>query len=87
MTATSTLAAIVVGLTIAPTSAQTAAELLQKGLYTQDTIGDIDGALRIARDHRGAGDRDTRRRDAFGLTRWIVEPSRRAASRLNRRRR
>ena len=50
MTGKSTLAAIAIGLAIVtPTSAQTAAELLQKGLYTQDTIGDIDGALRIYR--------------------------------------
>jgi hypothetical protein len=32
-----------------PTAAQTAAELLQKGIYTQDTAGDIDAALAIFR--------------------------------------
>src|SRR5262245_9293718 len=50
MTARSTLAAIVISAAIAsPAPAQTAAELLQKGVYTQDTIGDLDAALRIYR--------------------------------------
>jgi hypothetical protein len=31
----------------APVSAQTFTELLQKAIYTQDTLGDIDGAIRI----------------------------------------
>lgn len=30
-----------------PVSAQSAAELLQKGIYTQETVGDIDAAIRI----------------------------------------
>jgi len=33
----------------APGSAQSAAELLQRGIYTQETTGDIDGAVKIYR--------------------------------------
>src|SRR5215468_11223475 len=40
------LAALVLAI---PVSAQTPAELLQKGVYTQETAGDLDGALRIYR--------------------------------------
>ena len=32
-----------------PAAAQTAAELLQKGIYTQDTVGDVDAALAMFR--------------------------------------
>ncbi|HEU0138570.1 MAG TPA: DUF3108 domain-containing protein [Bryobacteraceae bacterium] len=32
-----------------PLKAQTAAELLQKGIYTQETLGDVDGAIKIYR--------------------------------------
>src|SRR5580704_8924149 len=33
----------------APGSAQSAADLLQRGIYTQETTGDIDGAVKIYR--------------------------------------
>jgi hypothetical protein len=33
-----------------PVSAQSASELLQKGIYTQDTVGDLDGAIQIYRE-------------------------------------
>jgi hypothetical protein len=33
----------------APASAQVVAELLQKGIYTQDTVGDVDAALEMFR--------------------------------------
>jgi hypothetical protein len=50
MIAKTIFAAAVVGLLLArPCSAQTAAELLQKGIYTQDTVGDLDGAIRLYR--------------------------------------
>lgn len=32
-----------------PVAAQSASELLQKGIYTQDTVGDLDGAIQIYR--------------------------------------
>jgi hypothetical protein len=50
MIAKSIVCAAVVALALAsPCSAQTAAELLQKGIYTQDAVGDLDGAIRIYR--------------------------------------
>jgi uncharacterized protein len=33
----------------APAEAQTVSELLQKGIYTQETLGDLDGAIKIYR--------------------------------------
>lgn len=33
----------------APTSGQTTAELLQKAIYTQETVGDLDGAIKLYR--------------------------------------
>src|SRR5215472_8453093 len=32
-----------------PCAAQTASELLQKGIYTQETVGDLDGAIQLYR--------------------------------------
>src|SRR4249920_3726100 len=32
-----------------PAEAQSTAELLQKGIYTQETVGDLDGAIKIYR--------------------------------------
>lgn len=40
------LAALVVGL---PAQGQSPADLLQKGIYTQETVGDLDGAIKIYR--------------------------------------
>jgi len=42
-------AALAVPLTLLAGFAQTPAELLQKGIYTQDTAGDLDGAIQIYR--------------------------------------
>lgn len=47
-------ALLAVALTVAlatgsPAAAQTVSELLQKGIYTQETLGDLDGAVRIYR--------------------------------------
>ncbi len=44
---TNFVAAIV--LAAVPVAAQSASELLQKGIYTQDTVGDLDGAVQIYR--------------------------------------
>ena len=43
--------AAILGIAIAgqPARAQSAGELLQKGIYTQETVGDLDGAIRIYR--------------------------------------
>jgi hypothetical protein len=49
--ATALLAA---SLTILPCAAQTASELLQKGIYTQDTVGDVNGAIQLFRQAVGA---------------------------------
>src|SRR5215471_3052615 len=38
------LAAALMGL---PARGQSAADLLQKGIYTQETVGDLDGAIKI----------------------------------------
>jgi hypothetical protein len=43
------LAAVAVLLPATVGSAQTAAELLQKGIYTQQTAGDVDGAIQVYR--------------------------------------
>src|SRR5579864_3316121 len=43
------LFAIVACVIALPAWAQTAAELLQKGIYTQETAGDLDGAIQIFR--------------------------------------
>src|SRR5882672_3415640 len=40
------LAAALMGL---PAEGQSTAELLQKGIYTQETVGDLDGAIKIYR--------------------------------------
>jgi hypothetical protein len=42
-------AAIAALLFISPGSAQTAADLLQKGIHAQETLGDVDGAIQIFR--------------------------------------
>ncbi len=39
----------VIALAAVPVAAQSASELLQKGIYTQDTVGDLDGAIQIYR--------------------------------------
>ena len=44
---TNFVAAIVLG--AVPVAAQSASELLQKGIYTQDTVGELDGAIQIYR--------------------------------------
>lgn len=44
---TNFVAAIVLG--AVPVAAQSASELLQKGIYTQDTVGDLDVAIQIYR--------------------------------------
>jgi carboxypeptidase family protein len=50
MIARSIATTLVVGLLlVTSSSAQSTAELLQKGLYTQNTVGDLDGAIRIYR--------------------------------------
>ena len=33
----------------APANAQSAADLLQKGIHAQETVGDVDGAIQIFR--------------------------------------
>jgi hypothetical protein len=44
-----TTAALTVSLSMAPGLAQTPAELLQKGIYAQETAGDLDSAVQIYR--------------------------------------
>ena len=44
------VAAVVVVLLIgAPANAQSAADLLQKGIHAQETVGDVDSAIQIFR--------------------------------------
>ena len=40
---------LAVALTAFPCAAQTASELLQKGIYTQETVGDLDSAIQLYR--------------------------------------
>src|SRR2546422_5842751 len=42
-------AAAIYLISASPCPAQTVAELLQKGVYTQEAVGDLDGAIRIYR--------------------------------------
>jgi hypothetical protein len=42
-------AALAVAIAALPASAQSVAEQLQKGIYAQQTLGDLDGAIRIFR--------------------------------------
>jgi hypothetical protein len=42
-------AVIAVLLLGAPANAQSAADLLQKGIHAQETVGDVDGAIQIFR--------------------------------------
>jgi hypothetical protein len=42
-------AVLALSLLAAPGQAQTAVELLQKGIYTQETVGNIDAAIQIYR--------------------------------------
>ena len=44
-----TLAAALLAALVVPAAAQTPAELLQKGIYAEETAGDLDGALKIFR--------------------------------------
>ena len=46
-----TLAIVIAG---QPARAQSAGELLQKGIYTQETVGDLDGAIKIFRQILGS---------------------------------
>ena len=63
------LAAVAVLLLATVGSAQTAAELLQKGIYTQQTAGNTDGAIEIYRQVIGmaGGDRATAARAQMQL--------------------
>src|ERR1035438_8943371 len=50
MTKQHLVAAVVVALLLgAPASAQSAADLLQKGIHAQETVGDVDSAIQIFR--------------------------------------
>ncbi len=49
MTSKFVAAAVLAAALAVPGSAQSASELLQKGIYTQETAGDLDGAIQIYR--------------------------------------
>lgn len=68
------LAAITVLMAI-PVSAQTTGELLQKGIYTQDTAGDFDGAIAIYRQIVGSGNapRDIAAQAQYRLAQSLIE--------------
>src|SRR5579863_756343 len=68
------LAAAVVLVTI-PARAQTAGELLQKGIYTQDTAGDLDGAIAIYRQiiNSGNSPRDIAAQAQYRLAQSLIE--------------
>jgi TolA-binding protein len=70
----------VVGLLLAslftiPVHAQTAAELLQKGIYTQETAGDLDGAIAIYRQivNSGSSPRDLGAQAQYRLAQSLLQ--------------
>ncbi len=58
-----------------PARTQTAGELLQKGIYTQDTAGDLDGAIAIYRQIVGSGNtpRDIAAQAQYRLAQSLIE--------------
>lgn len=58
-----------------PAAAQTAGELLQKGIYTQDTAGDLDGAIAIYRQivNSGNSPRDIAAQAQYRLAQSLLE--------------
>ena len=58
-----------------PAAAQTAGELLQKGIYTQDTAGDLDGAIAIYRQivNSGNSPRDIAAQAQYRLAQSLIE--------------
>lgn len=44
-----TLTLVLVALSVAPSMGQSPADLLQKAIYTQETLGDLDGAIKLYR--------------------------------------
>jgi TolA-binding protein len=62
------------GVTI-PVHAQTAAELLQKGIYTQETAGDLDGAIAIYRQivNSGLSPRDLAAQAQYRLAQSLLQ--------------
>src|SRR5437016_1908026 len=43
------LTVVLAGLIVLPVAGQSTADLLQKGIYTQETVGDLEGAIKIYR--------------------------------------
>src|SRR5579863_775081 len=58
-----------------PALTQTAGELLQKGIYTQDTAGDLDGAIAIYRQiiNSGNSPRDIAAQAQYRLAQSLIE--------------
>lgn len=58
-----------------PARAQTAGELLQKGIYSQDTAGDLDGAIAIYRQIVSSGNapRDIAAQAQYRLAQSLIE--------------
>jgi Family of unknown function (DUF6152) len=58
-----------------PVRAQTASELLQKGIYTQETAGDLDGAIAIYRQivNSGSSPRDVAAQAQYRLAQTLLQ--------------
>ena len=67
--------AILAGMIAMPSRAQTAAELLQKGIYTQETAGDLDGAITIYRQivNSGNSPRDVAAQAQYRLAQSLLQ--------------
>ena len=74
-TAPFALLAIMAGMIAMPSWAQTAGELLQKGIYTQETAGDLDGAIAIYRQivNSGNSPRDVAAQAQYRLAQSLLQ--------------
>jgi TonB family protein len=67
--------AVALILAASPAPAQTAAELLQKGIYTQETAGDLDGAISLYRQivNSGSSPRDLAAQAQYRLAQSLIQ--------------
>src|ERR1022692_722854 len=71
------IATLIAAMTLAGITlfAQTAAELMQKGIYTQETAGDLDGAMSIYRQilNSGSSPRDLAAQAEYRLAQCLLQ--------------
>jgi hypothetical protein len=66
---------LAVSLMVVPLGAQTAGELLQKGIYDQETAGDLDGAISVYRQivNSGSSPRDIAAQAQYRLAQSLLQ--------------